>query len=810
VAVTGDFAQVTGDSTDCVNGKVLNASDTCKVRVQFDPGSVGARSGSATVHSSAADISVALDGTGIQTEVSRAPDTLSFGSKDIDDGATVAQFSTVTNSGTQPVTISGVALTGDFSQVTGDSTDCVNGKVLNASDTCKVRVQFDPGSVGAKSGSATVHSNAADVSVALDGTGIQTEVSRAPTTVSFGKKDIDDGPTAAQFSTVTNSGTQPVTIAGVAVTGDFAQVTGDSTDCANGKLLNASDTCKVRVTFDPGSTGARTGTATVHSNAADVSVALDGIGTQTELSRAPASLTFAGKGVGDGPTSAKPSTVTNTGTEDVTLTGVAMSGDFVQATVASGDCTNGTLLHANDTCALRVRFDPTTTGSRTGSATVSSNAADVAVALSGTGIATDLTASPSTLAFGKRDVDDGPTAALQTTITNTGPDNVTLGTIGISGDYERLVDQPATDCLEDQILAPNATCKLRARFDPTSTGARTGAFTVPASGGASITIDLTGTGTQTQFVRGAPSISGGSQDVDDGPTTPQAVAFTNTGTEDVTISSVDVTGDFGQATGDGADCTPGTPIHAGAVCNLRVQFDPGSVGSKTGSATLHSSAGDFTVALDGTGIQTSLSHDPTAFDFGVHDVGGGATSIKESTVTNTGTQPITISDIQLVDPGAARFLRVGGLSTDCAPGGTLNAGDTCKLRAMFVPQSAGAKSATMTLSSSGGVATLVLTGTGRPRLTLPKLTAKASSTKKRRLTVNVTPVGGTVRSIVVQVRSGSGKLLGTGTLSSASRKKAVTVKLKAPLKRGSYRLVASGRDAFGNAVTAPRQTLTVR
>jgi hypothetical protein len=252
-------------------------------------------------------------------------------------------------------------------------------------------------------------------------------------------------------------------------------------------------------------------------------------------------------------------------------------------------------------------------------------------------------------------------------------------------------------------------------------------------------------------------------------------------------------------------------VHGGETCALRVQFDPSSVGSKTGTATLHSSFGDFAVALDGTGIQTSLSHDPTALDFGLRDVGSGATTpAKESTVTNTGTQPVTISDIQVGDTGTAQFLRVSGLATDCAVGATLNAGEACKLRAMFVPRSAGAKSATMTLTSSGGVATLVLSGTGRPQLTLPKLTVKASSTKKRRLTVNVTPVGGTVRTIVVQVRSGSGKLLGTGRTTSASRKKAVTVNLKAPLKRGSYRLTGSGLDALGNPVTATRRPLTVR
>jgi nucleoid-associated protein YgaU len=268
----------------------------------------------------------------------------------------------------------------------------------------------------------------------------------------------------------------------------------------------------------------------------------------------------------------------------------------------------------------------------------------------------------------------------------------------------------------------------------------------------------------------------------------------------VTITSVDVTGEFSQAAAQAGDCTSGTVLHGGETCSLRIQFDPSSVGSKSGTVTAHTSAGDVSVALDGSGIQTAISADPTAIDFGLQDVASNS-AVRESTVTNTGTEPVTLTDIALTDGSPAQFSRVSGLPSDCAVGATLAGNETCKLRARFVPQAAGVKSATITLTSSAGPATVVLSGTGRPLLRIPSFSAKASSTKKRRLTVPVTPVGGSVRSIVVQVRSGSGKLLGTGTGSSASRRASVTVKLKAPLKRGSYKATARARDLLGNAVT---------
>jgi hypothetical protein len=118
----------------------------------------------------------------------------------------------------------------------------------------------------------------------------------------------------------------------------------------------------------------------------------------------------------------------------------------------------------------------------------------------------------------------------------------------------------------------------------------------------------------------------------------------------------------------------------------------------------------------------------------------------------------------------------------------------------------------MTLTSSAGEATLVLSGTGTPRpaLRIPSFSAKASSTKKKRLTVFVTPSGGTIKNIVVQVRSRSGRLLGTGTRGSASRRAGVTVTLKSALGRGTYKATATGRDALKRKVTAKTLSFTLR
>src|SRR5205085_3920120 len=101
--------------------------------------------------------------------------------------------------------------------------------------------------------------------------------------------------------------------------------------------------------------GSKTATATVSANGVDMNVDLSGSGIQTELSRSQASLSFGNRDIDDGATAAQTSVVSNSGTEDVTLTGISVTGDFAQAPNAAGDCANATLLHAGDTCNLRVR-----------------------------------------------------------------------------------------------------------------------------------------------------------------------------------------------------------------------------------------------------------------------------------------------------------------------------------------------------------------------------------------------------------------------------------------------------------------------
>jgi hypothetical protein len=399
-------------------------------------------------------------------------------------------------------------------------------------------------------------------------------------------------------------------------------------------------------------------------------------------------------------------------------------------------------------------------------------------------------------------------------VTNTGPDPVTLGTVSVGGadpgEFARLTSQ-ATDCVTGMSLAPGATCKVRVTFDPSATGAKAATVVVPANGGASVSVGVSGTGIQTQLSTAPAALSLGSQDIDDGPTAAQESTITNTGTEPVPLTGVTVNGgDFAQATGDPSDCAGGVTLAAGQTCKMRVRFDPTTTGAKTGTANVSATGvPDIAIPLDGTGIQTDLSRSPNALDFGSRSVAAPASAAQELALTNSGTQTIALSGVTLGGAAPGQFQKLSGQATDCTASTTLAAGDTCKVRVRFHPTSAGAKTASVIVASGAG-ADLVIplsgTGTPRPRLTIPPIRATAGSTASKRLKVPVTPVGGTISRIVVEIRSRSGKLLGSGQFASASRTTTVVVRLKNRLPVGRYVARATGHDAFGNTVHAPQLT----
>src|SRR5437763_9742711 len=91
---------------------------------------------------------------------------------------------------------------------------------------------------------------------------------------------------------------------------------------------------------------------------------------------------------------AQTATLTNTGTTTLTISSITASGDFLQR----NNC--GSSVPAGASCTIRVAFRPSAKGVRTGSVTITDDAANSPQTIDLIGIGTVVQLSPSALDFG--------------------------------------------------------------------------------------------------------------------------------------------------------------------------------------------------------------------------------------------------------------------------------------------------------------------------------------------------------------------------------------------------------------------------
>jgi len=198
------------------------------------------------------------------------------------------------------------------------------------------------------------------------------------TTLAFPGQPVGS-PSGAQAATLTNTGDAALAITSIATSGDFSQ----TNTC--GASVAAGGKCTINVTFTPSVEGARSGTLTIIDNnnglaGSTQGVTLSGTGLGPIAGLSPTAVTFASQLAGT-TSSAKTVTLSNTGNADLTISGIAVSGDFAQTN------TCGSSVVAGKNCTISVTFTPTAGGSRTGTLTISDNApgSPHTVSLTGTG-----------------------------------------------------------------------------------------------------------------------------------------------------------------------------------------------------------------------------------------------------------------------------------------------------------------------------------------------------------------------------------------------------------------------------------------
>jgi hypothetical protein len=270
----GDFSL----SNNNCDGQVVLGGDSCTVDVTFNPSSLGPETaqvdlGYDTV-SAATDL-IDLTGTGLGAAVNLSPNPLGLGSLNL--GQSTTGTVTLNNTGNATLNVTTVAVSGGGGSFAIQTDGCTG--TVAPGNQCTVTVIFQPQAVGGSAANLVFTDNAADSpqSAALSGTGTSPILKIAPASHTFGSLTIGKlGPT--QQVTVSNSGTGPLPIAGVNVTGTNPgsfPITADT--CANA-TVPAGQSCTVTVQYTPKLTGSLEGTLVVHSTP-KATVVLTGSGT---------------------------------------------------------------------------------------------------------------------------------------------------------------------------------------------------------------------------------------------------------------------------------------------------------------------------------------------------------------------------------------------------------------------------------------------------------------------------------------------------------------------------------------------------
>lgn len=636
ISTGGSEFAVTGGS--CAAGGSVAAGASCSVNIGFAPSAAGARSASLVVthNASGAQSTSSLSGTGVALNpvIGVSPATLGF-SQTVGTTST-AQTVTVSNSGNAALLISALAIGGaqasEF-QIAAGST-CAAGTSVAANGSCVVKLAFAPAAAGARTASLAISHNAGPASsVTLNGTGTaspQPAIALNATTLTFAAQTVRST-SASQAVTVSNSGSAPLVLSGLTLTGSAAGDFLQGGTCTATSTLAPAGVCTVTFTFTPGAIGARSATLTLASNASNGSAALSLAGTGAAaaapaVALAPGSLAFGNQQTGVASTG-RTVMLSNSGSGPLALSAIAATSGFA----VSHNC--GASVAAGASCTLSVTFTPPAAGAAAGSLSVASNAAGSphSVTLSGTGVAASpvLAWTPVTAALAFGDVSVGATPSSQTlTLVNRGPGPVTLQQL-------RLVGAQAADfslanagtCAVNASLAQGAACSVALAFQPGAVGSRSATLQIVSTGTSPPDVALAGNGTA--MAQPAVAILPGAISFDvpgiatAGDT--QAITVQSTGNTVLRVSALRIaSGSFTLAAAGASGC-PAAPfdLMPGQSCALVVGWSNTAPGSETGSVEIDTSASATPIRVAIQAVRAAAAVDAAAMT----NVGAGGCSI---------------------------------------------------------------------------------------------------------------------------------------------------------------------------------------
>jgi hypothetical protein len=697
-----DAADFTLGSSNC--GETLGRKAQCTVSIIFSPKTEGAKNAVFNFAANGGAKTVALTGTATRgPALSITPASDSFGSVPLGSRSAVKVF-TVKNEGTVPTTDKpSIVVTAEFGIG-------VNGcaAALPGAGTCTVEVYFAPESAGSRSGTITASITGSSASTALAGTGLaMPRLLANPTFIDF-PATIVESKSAAVTVTVTNP--TPVAVTGFSAVSSSGDFTVSATSCT-GQMVPANGACTVSVAFSPRTAGTLRGELALNLvGGVATQVALSGTGLRkSQLVLSPPVHNF-----GSISANTKSGGVTfllrNDGQEDAVGLAAVLTGADKDEFTLTNSCT--ATLRSEQSCNLVVTYEPKDTGVSTAALSVTStNGGTVTTTLGGTGVPpASISITPNTQDFGSIGV-GGSSAAINFTIRNTGgiaSGNISVSTVGT----EFRLPADANGC-SNVSLPANGTCTVSVIFSPTTAGAKSSNLTVITEAVGTTSASLVGTAVAPAALAIKPA-SGNFGSVGSGGASNEIVfTVSNTGGAPTGVVTVNPNSTQFKLSSNG--CLNKT-LGINETCDVGVRFEPSTTGDFAAKLIATANPGG-TASADLTGAGTTPptlvfffgSTAETIHAFGSSNVGVATTPVT-LTLRNTSTVPTGMLATSLQGGNAGDFEIVAGSNTCAAP---LPGAGQCTMSVLFKPTASGDRSAVLNVASaSGGVGTILLTGTG--------------------------------------------------------------------------------------------------
>jgi trimeric autotransporter adhesin len=667
-----------------------------------------------------ADLSVRLtvpSGFTVSTnELDFPPTRVGFGSGPTSPSQTV----TFTNNTATPVGINIAAIAYGGAAVSGANpldflTQHTCPTPVMPGATCTLQFVFTPTGIGARSAYLTVSNTSANPMISILMTGVGLEANAGPAYLNPASINFTTAGTPTS-TTLSNSGTLPLTIDGISISNDPTSGQPAFTQTNNcGTSLAPQATCTIAVTALATTQPYSTGVLTVadDANGGPQTAAL----SYSNGFSGPVIFNFGSRSLGTqgtGPLDFVPPGLP--GLYNLTLTGPNAT-DFSFQPDSSSQSSSCLTSRIGPYCGPIIYFTPSALGLRT--ATLNLNGVPYGGVI-GVGLTTGMHFSilqqfggglaPSSVDFGFAIIGQTSPATVFN-IVNTGTVPITLNAPVLSGpnpsDFNAVSSCPT--------LAPNGTCTLSITASPTQPVNQFATLTLMDSTAAvQQTLSLRVLGINPPPVANPTTINFGYTPLG-GVSAPQSFTVTSFNNDPVSAQVVD--GQFLPFfVSQGSSCSV-TP------CQISVTFAPTAANTATGSDGTSYGNVLVTDLLSGQGAVISLSGiwlppppptttatiSPGLLSFNPQAV--GTTSMTQIiTITNTGNQPL-INQISLIGNNPQDYI----LTNPCP--GTIAVGGSCNLTVAFSPTATGLRSANVqiTANTSNFVSPIPvsITGTGQ-------------------------------------------------------------------------------------------------